>query len=67
MDIVLFSTDCPRCKVLKSKLNAKNIKYTENNDTDEMIRLGITMVPVLKVDGVMKNFAEANQWVNEQE
>ena len=30
MDVVLYSTGCPKCKVLKKKLDAKDIKYTLN-------------------------------------
>lgn len=68
MRVIVYTTEtCPKCKILKTKLQQKNIEYTEINDTNEMIRLGILNVPVLSVDGTMKDFAEANRWVNEQE
>ena len=50
MKIILYSTGCPKCKVLKHKLEEKGIAYTENNTVDEMLSLGIVQVPVLSVD-----------------
>lgn len=63
-NIILYSTGCPRCEVLKSKLNDKAISYTENNSVDEMTALGITQVPILSVNGTMYEFKEAVDWVN---
>lgn len=67
MNIILYSTGCPKCNVLKKKLTGKNIEYTENNDIDVMTSLGIDQVPVLSVGGKLMDFAEANKWVNERE
>lgn len=64
--IILYTTGCPKCKILKSKLDAKGIEYIENNDVDEMISLGISQVPVLKVDDKLLAFVEANRWINER-
>ena len=64
MKIVLYSTGCPRCKVLKKKLNEKNIAYTENCSVDEMLSLGITQVPMLDVDGNLMDYSKAMQWAN---
>ena len=67
MNIILYSTGCPKCNVLKKKLTEKNIEYTENNDIYAMTSLGIDQVPVLSVDGKLMGFVEANKWVNERE
>lgn len=64
--IVLYSTGCPRCGVLKKKLEQKGIEYQENNSMDEMLSLGITQVPMLSVDGSLYDFSAANKWVNQQ-
>ena len=64
MSIILYSTGCPKCKVLKSKLVAKNIEFVENNSVEEMTGLGITQVPVLAVDGELFDFKQAVDWVN---
>lgn len=66
MEVILYSTGCPKCSVIKKKLDAKGIEYTENNDVDIMLALGISRVPVLSVDGELLSFVEANQWVNER-
>ena len=65
--IVFYTTHCPKCRVLESKLKSKNIEYVENDKVDEMISLGIQSAPALKVDGEVKLFAEAVKWVNAQE
>ena len=64
MRIILYSIGCPKCKVLKSKLEEKNIEFVENNSVEEMTGLGITQVPVLSVDGVLFDFKQAVTWVN---
>jgi glutaredoxin len=65
-NIILYSTGCPKCNILKKKLTEKNIDYIENKDIKEMIALGIDHVPVLVVDGEKMEFGKANQWINEQ-
>ena len=67
MKIILYSTGCPKCEVLKKKLKAKNIEYIENNNVEDMESLGIDQVPVLSVDGNLMSFAEANNWINNTE
>lgn len=64
--IKLYSTHCPRCTVLETKLKQKGIEYQEITDVDEMIKLGIQAVPQLDVDGKLLNFGEAVKWVNER-
>jgi hypothetical protein len=66
MDIILYSTGCLKCNILKKKLSDKKITYTENNSVDEMISLGIEQVPVLSIDGELLDFNSANEWINEQ-
>lgn len=65
MSIILYSTGCPKCKVLKSKLEEKGIEFVENNSVEEMTELGITQVPVLSVCGAFLDFKKAVTWVNE--
>lgn len=63
-DVILYSTGCPRCDVLKDKLETKGVVYTENNSVEEMTALGIDEVPILSIDGKLHNFKEAVEWVN---
>lgn len=65
--ITLYTTHCPKCHVLETKLTQKQIEYEEVTDIKVMRGLGILSVPVLSVDGTMMQFADANQWLNEQE
>lgn len=64
MGIILYSTNCPRCNILKTKLNRKEIPFSEENDIDVMIEKGFTEVPMLEVDGEIMNFSQANTWIN---
>lgn len=65
-NIILYSTGCPRCDVLKDKLDSKAVSYSVNNSVDEMTELGISEVPVLSVNGQLMKFKEAVEWVNNQ-
>lgn len=67
MNIVFYSTHCPRCRVLQKKLNEKHLAYTECNDTEIMLRKGFRSSPMLEVDGVTMEFTQAVTWVNAQE
>lgn len=62
----LFSTGCPKCTILKKKLSQKDIEYTEVNDIQQMLDMGLQSVPWLEVEGQMMNFDQANKWINEQ-
>ena len=64
MNIVLYSTHCPRCVVLEKKLKQKGIDYNEVNDVSIMEEKGFLEVPVLEADGEIMNFKEANDWIN---
>ena len=66
MEIILYTTHCPKCSIIEKKLNMKQITYTEETDTNVMTSLGIDAVPVLSVDGRMMSFRDANNWINEQ-
>lgn len=66
MQITLYSTGCPKCKVLVAKLNAKNIKYNTVSDVGIIISKGISTVPVLEVNGTIMDFKTAVEWINER-
>lgn len=67
MNLILYSTNCPKCNVLKKKLDSKSIQYIENHSVEEMLALGITQAPVLSVDGELLDFPRANEWVNQNQ
>ena len=65
MEIKLYTTHCPQCKALETKLDRKSINYSVCENVEEMQRLGFSSVPVLQVDNNYYNFLEAVRWVNE--
>lgn len=64
--ITLYSTGCPKCTVLKKKLDEKGVDYMVNNSVEEMTALGMTEIPMLSVDGNLLSFVEAVKWANAQ-
>ena len=66
--ITFFSTHCPKCKVLETKLKQKNIDYVENDSVEDMEKLGLKFAPALLVNGdELLDFSAAIKWVNAQE
>lgn len=59
MDIVLYSTHCPKCNILEKKLNEYEIPYQTVTDTAVMEGLGIKSAPYLGVNGELLNFSAA--------
>lgn len=66
LNVILFSTHCPKCHVLESKLKQKNIDYEEVNDVDVMAQRGFTTVPMLEINGVVYDFKQAVEWIGAQ-
>lgn len=61
--IVLYSTNCPMCNMLKSELDKRNIDYTVCTDVNEMLERGFKAAPVLQVGDNVMNAQKALQWV----
>ncbi|WP_024347451.1 glutaredoxin family protein [Lacrimispora indolis] len=66
MKVILYSTHCPKCEVLKKKLVSNGIDFDEVNDIKIMVEMGFMTAPVLDVDGEFMNFSDANRWINTQ-
>ena len=66
MEVIFYSTHCPRCKALEMLLNKKQIKYTESGDVNEMLAAGLQSAPGLKVNGEVMDFPKAMAWIKEQ-
>lgn len=64
--VTLYTTHCPKCKVLNAKLNEKGIPYEEVDDVNTMISKKIMTAPYLEVDGNLMDFVNAVNWVNAQ-
>lgn len=66
MKVIFYSTHCPRCNVLETKLKQKGIEFIENNDVEEMKALGLQSAPALKVEDKVMDFGDAIHWINQQ-
>lgn len=65
--VIIYTTDtCPRCKILKKKLESKEIPFSEIQDINELLKLNIDEVPIMKVDEKLYTFGDAVDWVNKQ-
>lgn len=64
INVILYSTNCPKCIVLEKKLNEKKIDFTKVADIEEMKKENIYSAPYLKVDGLLMSFYEAIQYIN---
>ena len=62
--IILYSNNCPRCEILKKKLDDNKINYEVVDNVDIMIDKGLSTVPVLEVNNKMLDFKDAVEWVN---
>ena len=62
-NVIFYTTGCPKCKILKKKLDDKSIKYTLFTDIDKMVEKGLISVPMLEVNGRMMDFMESIEWV----
>ena len=64
MEIIFYSTDCPKCKILKKKLDSKDLTYSLVDDVDVMLDLGLMSAPALSVDGKLMGFSNAINFIN---
>lgn len=61
--VILYSTGCPKCNVLKKKLSDIGVEFTIVDDVDYMKGIGLSEAPMLDVDGTMMDFKAAVDWV----
>ena len=64
--VILYEHGCPRCKVLKMKLDQKGVQYETVNDIEVMKEKGFQEAPKLEVDGVVMGFKDAVDWLKGQ-
>jgi len=65
-NVILYSTGCPKCKVLKMKLDRAGVSYTVEEDVEAMRKLGLLSAPALSVDGELMLFGDAVKWADGQ-
>lgn len=47
MKVIFYTNHCPCCEVLKAKLVEADIAFEIMSDTDAMLKMGITHLPML--------------------
>lgn len=63
---ILYTTGCPKCKVVSTKLSRAGVEYDTCNDIAIMQSKGFTQAPVLEVEGRTMEFAEILKWIGER-
>ncbi len=64
MNLTLYTTHCPMCNVLTKKLDNTGLQYKICENEQEMLSLGLTSVPILKIDNDMLSFRQACDWID---
>lgn len=65
MKVVFYSTNCPKCNVLKTKLDQKGVDYETSYDIQPVIDHGFMSAPVLQIEDEWLDFSSAIKRVNE--
>lgn len=61
--IILYSTNCPKCKVLETKLKQQNIDFILETDLTKMMNMGYMEAPLLEINNEIYNFSQAIKWL----
>ena len=67
MNVTVYSTHCPQCKMLEMQLKKKNIEFDTVYGAEEIEKRGYHSAPIMEVDGKTMSFAEAVRWVKDAE
>lgn len=65
--MTLYSTDCPKCKVLEARLTKNGFDFAVSHNIDTVIEAGYETAPVLEKDGKFMSFAESMRWLKSVE
>lgn len=65
MDVILYSTHCPKCTVLEKKLEKAGIDFKVCDDEKIMEEYNFQSLPMLQVDTSIMDFGAAIKWVGE--
>lgn len=66
MNIIVYTTGCPRCKILEKTLAAAEIDYITVSDVEAIVKKGFETVPQMEVDGDAMDFKAAMNWIKER-
>lgn len=67
--MILYSTHCPKCMVVETKLKQAGVEFTVVDDVDKVVEVGnandITSAPILESDGKFYDFAGVIKFLKE--
>ena len=64
MKVKLYTTHCPKCKILEERLNEKKVKYEVNDNIEELQKMNFKSVPNLEIDGKIYNYLDSIRYLN---
>ena len=64
-NIIFYTTNCPKCKVLKTKMDKVKLSYEVCKDVQRMLDLNIQTAPALQINNSILNFGQAIKWLKE--
>lgn len=62
--VTIYSTGCINCRRLIEKLDNAQIPYEINRDLSEILKIGFTTVPILKINDEFLTYKEAVKYIN---
>ena len=57
--VVLYTTHCPKCKVLETRLRQAHIEYESVEDVNVMLDKGFMEAPMLQINDDLFNYSQA--------
>lgn len=63
--LILYSNNCPKCKILKEKLDESSIDYEISNDFSNLIDNGFKTLPILKTNKGFLKFLPSINYIKE--
>jgi glutaredoxin len=64
MKVKLYTTHCPKCKILEERLNEKKVKFEVIDNMEELQKMNFKSVPNLEIDGKIYNYLESIKYLN---
>lgn len=57
--VILYTTHCPKCKVLETRLRQAHIEYESVEDVNVMLDKGFMEAPMLQINDDLFNYSQA--------
>ena len=64
MKVKLYTTHCPKCKILEERLNEKKVKYEVIDNIEELQKMNFKSDPNLEIDGKIYKYLDSIRYLN---